>query len=290
MAIFITTTQTVTFADLGGREIVHPTTDLEITLEYTTNELANSADFQDALSNGWITAEDENENPITNDILENSFGGHVHSNKEEIDKITDGDHDVAIGNPHNATTSDISEGTNKYYTENRVSANTDVISNTAHRNQIDNPHAVTAAQIGAAETLHTHVVDDITDFDTNVFGTEYNYIKNDKDQYSSGTSWSTALTLSASNLPSGKYYFAWNCETTLSRTNSKVEISVTQNWTQNIGEIVIEPKDTSNWYPYSGFKEMTISGDHNFYIDFRSSARNATAGIRRVRMILWRIS
>ena len=49
-----------------------------------------------------------------------------------------------------ATTDDLAEGsTNLYYTEARVSANTDVAANTTHRGQTDNPHGVTAQQAGA---------------------------------------------------------------------------------------------------------------------------------------------
>jgi len=50
-------------------------------------------------------------------------------------------------------TDDLSEGsTNLYYTEGRVSANSDVSANTTHRGQTDNPHSVTAAQAGADPT------------------------------------------------------------------------------------------------------------------------------------------
>lgn len=46
-------------------------------------------------------------------------------------------------------TDDIAEGaTNLYYTETRVSNNTDVDANTTHRGRTDNPHSVTKTQIG----------------------------------------------------------------------------------------------------------------------------------------------
>lgn len=49
----------------------------------------------------------------------------------------------------NLDTDDINEGsTNLYYTEVRVSANSDVAANTTHRNQTNNPHSVTPAQVG----------------------------------------------------------------------------------------------------------------------------------------------
>lgn len=50
----------------------------------------------------------------------------------------------------NLTTDDISEGSSLYFTQARVSANTDVAANTAHRNITSgNPHGTTAVQVGA---------------------------------------------------------------------------------------------------------------------------------------------
>jgi hypothetical protein len=50
---------------------------------------------------------------------------HIHTNKSQLDLVTDGDHDV----------------------------------------RTDNPHSVTFSQVGAAESSHTHIEDDITDLD-----------------------------------------------------------------------------------------------------------------------------
>lgn len=77
-------------------------------------------------------------------------------------------HIQSTSNPHSVTasqvginnTDDVSEGsTNLYYTEARVSANTDVSANTTHRNTTSgNPHNVTASDVGAI----TEVSDDTT--------------------------------------------------------------------------------------------------------------------------------
>lgn len=50
-------------------------------------------------------------------------------------------------------TDDVSEGGNLYYTEGRVSANTDVAANTSHRSSTSNPHSVTAAQVDSPTNL-----------------------------------------------------------------------------------------------------------------------------------------
>lgn len=79
-----------------------------------------------------------------------------------------------------ADTDDLSEGaTNLYYTEARVSVNTDVAANSSHRAATDNPHAVTKAQVGlsnvpntdaTARANHTgtQAASTISDFDTEV--------------------------------------------------------------------------------------------------------------------------
>lgn len=58
-------------------------------------------------------------------------------------------------------TDDISEGlSNLYYTEARVSANTDVSANTAHRGLTNNPHSVTLSQLGVnASTTAINSID-----------------------------------------------------------------------------------------------------------------------------------
>ncbi|SNR34187.1 DUF1566 domain-containing protein [Lutibacter flavus] len=56
-----------------------------------------------------------------------------------------------------ATTTDIVEGTNLYYTEARVIANTAVVANTSHSTLTNNPHAVTKAQVGLENVENTKV-------------------------------------------------------------------------------------------------------------------------------------
>ncbi|UMB60824.1 hypothetical protein MHL31_01095 [Lutibacter sp. A80] len=58
-----------------------------------------------------------------------------------------------------ATTTDIAEGTNLYYTEARVAANTAVAANTTHATKTDNPHSVTKAQVGLGNVNNTSDAD-----------------------------------------------------------------------------------------------------------------------------------
>lgn len=54
-----------------------------------------------------------------------------------------------------ATTSQIAEGTNLYYSEARVSSNADVAAATTHAARTDNPHAVSKSQLGLANVANT---------------------------------------------------------------------------------------------------------------------------------------
>lgn len=75
----------VVLHDLGARTIVHPTTDLDLGLEYTEHELNNSNDLKEAISLAWIVIEDsvqlddsryykqEDINYIVNNIDHNSL-------------------------------------------------------------------------------------------------------------------------------------------------------------------------------------------------------------------------
>jgi len=59
MAILITTTgtqSTITFDDLGGRTISHPTSNLDLTLEFDIDDIRKSNSIQSELNAGTITA------------------------------------------------------------------------------------------------------------------------------------------------------------------------------------------------------------------------------------------
>lgn len=62
MDIYVTTTgvvATVIFSDLGGRELIHPVNDLELTLEYSMEEIRDSSSVEEALSLNYITMYNE---------------------------------------------------------------------------------------------------------------------------------------------------------------------------------------------------------------------------------------
>ena len=110
MQFKISTTGTqdpIVFHDLGARSFSHPTVDYDLSSEFKLSEISESYDVQNCIDLGYITAKDENDNPV---IDVESIGLHQHGNKSELDKITIGDHDVtSTGNPHNVKATDISD-------------------------------------------------------------------------------------------------------------------------------------------------------------------------------------
>jgi len=69
MAFKITTTGTqdlIVFNDLGARSFSHPTIDYDLEQEFDIDEISKSNDIQNAINQGWITAEDGLGNPVTN--------------------------------------------------------------------------------------------------------------------------------------------------------------------------------------------------------------------------------
>ena len=111
MQFKISTTGTqdpIVFHDLGARSFSHPTVDYDLSSEFKLSEISESYDVQNCIDLGYITAKDENDNPV---IDVESIGLHQHGNKSELDKITIGDHDVtSTGNPHNVTKADVDLG------------------------------------------------------------------------------------------------------------------------------------------------------------------------------------
>jgi len=68
MSFKITTTGAVgavTFDDLGERTFTHPTVSYDLSIEYTLEEIRESADVQSAIDSGYITVDDGSGNSIT---------------------------------------------------------------------------------------------------------------------------------------------------------------------------------------------------------------------------------
>jgi hypothetical protein len=219
--IRVTTTGTqdpVVIVDFGAYEIDHPTSAFNILSDgFSLEEVRDSADFQGAIDAGEITVTDENGTSITNvkESVSADAKVKVSSDDDNTDflanklvgttnKITatvlngGGDESIQLGigsdvfDKNTDDTDDITEGsTNEFYTEAKVSANTDVAANTTHRTNTGNPHSTsvtnlsdttitslttgeilvksagdwinqTLAEAGIAAASHTHAASDVT--------------------------------------------------------------------------------------------------------------------------------
>jgi len=63
-------------------------------------------------------------------------------------------HARSTGNPHNSTTANIPEGGNLYYTDARVTANASVAANTVHAASTGNPHGATTGNVAETSNLY----------------------------------------------------------------------------------------------------------------------------------------
>jgi hypothetical protein len=140
MAILLTTTGTlnpVPIYDLNGKEFTHPTTDFDLTSEFYAHVIQYSISLQDAIDNGYVTVQDGNGNPITNVSMEAASHEHWSSDIQDF-QVT-------------------------------VSLNADVAANTTHRGLTNNPHVVTASQVGSPDISGVPVAGNLvswTDADT----------------------------------------------------------------------------------------------------------------------------
>ena len=94
---------------------------------------------------------------IKNKSLFNELDGDFKKSTIDILNIT-GTMDLSNAVINGIDTDDVTEATNLYYTESRVSGNTDVSANTTHRGRTDNPHVVTAGQVGITDLGSTAII------------------------------------------------------------------------------------------------------------------------------------
>jgi len=67
----------VVFHDLGARTLTHPTVELDLGLEYTEEELKASNDLQNALSNNWLTLDEEQDTSATKEYVDTTVSGAI---------------------------------------------------------------------------------------------------------------------------------------------------------------------------------------------------------------------
>jgi len=113
MSQFLVTTSgtldPVVLQDLGGRTIPHPTTDLDLLLEFSRDELSESADLTDALDNGHLTATSDGSTPISDpDDVFVKPGDNISVLTNDSSFLTETTHDaLPADNPHSVTAAQV---------------------------------------------------------------------------------------------------------------------------------------------------------------------------------------
>jgi len=254
MQVFLTTTGTlspVAIDDIGKRPFVHPTTDYELTLEYTPEELRYSADLQSAIDSGYITLEDGNGNSITDVESQITF----QTDHGALIGLSDDDHAQYIKADGTRAFSGVVSGitptldahlTTKQYVDNAIQTETP-LPNVLHSSE---------------ET------EDTTTSTTYVQAWRYSPI-----------------------LAQATYIIQWYAELRNETRNKDAEFKVELNDTTILAEVAKSFfSEFAGWAPVGGFYVYAnpTAGTINLDMDFR--ALSATAAIRRKRFAIIEIA
>ena len=121
------------------------------------------------------------------------------------------------------------------------------------------------------------------------FGTEFNEMSDDSESSTTSESWQEKLDMDVTGLPAGTYRVGWYAELRQDDTSGEIHCKIEADDVE-IAYFWVEPSDTENWYPFSGFDYVTWgSGDRDVEIYFRR-LETGTTHIRRARVELWRVS
>ncbi len=252
----ITTTGTqaeLILTKLGIYYVNHPTNKKNILPEFFLDELLNDAELKQAYDDGHIEVKDEFDNDIFASENDSSIVTHIHFNKDELDKITDGDGDAQKlrGTPI-STTSPVIDQILSYNGTNWSPSNN-----------------------SAAPTTYS------------------NDYYSESESYTSSTSWVEKLsfTIPIGTVPPGRYRLGWFYEWNYNSSSRKFKARVQFNDSTYLMDQEEEPKDSNQWVPSSGFGYIDIVNTilNKFDLDFCSSNSKSVSGIRRARMEIWRV-
>lgn len=121
-----------------------------------------------------------------------------------------------------------------------------------------------------------------------IFGAGYEYAESEGLSVTTSTSFLNKLLLVTAALAAGDYRVSYSAEINQSSAANACVVQFTVAAVQ-INEVIIEPKDITNFYSVQAFRRMTLNGSQAINIDFRVEGI-MTAGIRRARIEIWRVS
>lgn len=129
------------------------------------------------------------------------------------------------------------------------------------------------------------------DLTTN-FGTYFQNAASEGSSTTTSTTFQQKVTMTTPSLPSGDYRIGWYFEWQHTDTSTDFRARVRLNNTTNLMEQQEEPQDggTDQWRPTSGYMVQTLSGANTIDLDYSRVGGSGTAGIRRARLEIWRVS
>lgn len=155
----------------------------------------------------------------------------------------------------------------------------------------DNPNDILTLVAGTNISITTNAATDtITINNTNIFGTEFQQAVSDAVSTSNSTTYVNKLTMTTTSLPLGTYRVSWRAETQSAATNNSVDARIQLNATTDLGSRIQEAQDVRDWYNFSGFVYLSLSGINTFNMDYRSNPAASNMSIRRARIELWRVT
>lgn len=326
MGLFVTTTGTDVSVPELGITIVHPTTDFNVTGQFSAEEIKGAASLTTAIQNGTL---------IWRRVAAgaNQVAADYDSDFAEVEELSAGAgssvNDTLVtpfGTPALSTLGSVQATTNSIKTLTRTSNTQQIFTGTTAGQRINLPVATTLINShvfeiwnlssqnldirNAAGTLLATIkpngrttailYDNSTSNGTwaftytldngNVFGTQLFYQEdNTETSNNSTTTWANKVTLTTPSLPLGDYLVQYQFNWRASNADRQLEVRV-----QRGGSTL----DT--WEPFtgsssdrqllSGFKRVqTISGVQTFTLDFRVGGSGTTIFMSNARLFVWRV-
>ena len=121
------------------------------------------------------------------------------------------------------------------------------------------------------------------------FGTQYAYAETESAQSTTSPQFIEHTSLTTNVLSNGTYRVGWYSEIASNSSNSSVEANININ-NAIIGNIQVEPADTTNWYVFSGFRQLVLSDVQTIKLEFKRQGANATVSMRRSRIEILRLN
>lgn len=254
----------------------------------------------------------------TTDAVNNE---HTHSNKTELDLITDGDHDIRTDNPHstslsNLSSKDHSDLTNKntetdvkHVTDNQKdaldNANTPSSSNPIITQDdydsdgngiVDQAEALNDGSSGGGNNVNasearSHIDDinnphNVTPGQVNIFY----YAEDDTETLTTSTTYIEKLKLTFTPTEQADFLISYSFELANSSGGKSAQGRVELDDTTEIASSYVTPDVNDAYRPQTGFKKINLTAiQHTIDIDFRRIT-TGDAEIRRARIIAQKIT